>query len=438
MEQFVEKFANSGFIKGLQKMSGKLAGSPAFSALSGGMGATMGLIMIGAVVQIICAIGNLVAGWTAGNPIYDTIYLPYKLTMGMLGLFMTFSLSSAYAKNLKQHQMQSSFTALVCFILVVAPPVSATTTAGATIDALSLNALGSGGIFCAIIISLISVRITKFVIDHHWAIKLPDSVPEGVMNAFNSIIPAAVNIIFWYGLSLAVSAATGGTMTLANLITKALAIPMSYLISPVGMLVIVALGQLFWFFGIHGQSIVFTAIMVPYMTAYATNAALYEAGQPTVFNAVFLFGAAAVLGGGGNTLPLVFMGLKSKSKHISAICKASLGPGLFCINEPMCFGFPMMYNPIMMIPYVMAPVVVGIFMYAGYSLGLMSFPRVLILSCLPVGLGTFLQTMDIRNVLFVALMFPVCWLLYYPFFKVYEKQCIANEQAAEAAEAAQQ
>ena len=92
MTQFIEKFADSKFIHWLQELSIKMSKNDVFSTLSSGMGGTMGLIMIGAVIQIICAIGSLVAGWQAGDPVYDIIYMPYKLTMGMLGFFMCFSL----------------------------------------------------------------------------------------------------------------------------------------------------------------------------------------------------------------------------------------------------------------------------------------------------------------------------------------------------------
>ena len=65
------------------------------------MGGTMGLIMIGAVVQIICAVGSIAFGWKAGEPIYDALYMPYELTMGLLGLFMSFTLSYNYAKKIR-------------------------------------------------------------------------------------------------------------------------------------------------------------------------------------------------------------------------------------------------------------------------------------------------------------------------------------------------
>lgn len=432
MNSKLEQFANSKFMRKLQEGSVKLSQSPAFGTISQGMGGTMGLIMIGAVVQIICAVGGLAFGWKAGDAIYDILYMPYELTMGLLGLFMSFTLAYTYAKRLDvKGQIQAGFTSMVCFILVCSPLVSATTESGQTIRALNVSALGANGIFCAILIGLISVRITKFAIDHKWMIRMPDVVPEGILNSFNSIIPSGLNILFWYGLANMISGFTNGSMTLGTLITTVIATPLSYLVSPLGMIVIVTVFCLSWFFGIHGGSVVFTAIMPIYISAYATNAELASAGQSLVFNPIFLYGCLTILGGSGNTLPLCIMGLKSKSKQINAVAKASFVPGLFNINEPAIFGFPIMYNPILLIPFVLNSLVVMLFMYIAYTFEWMSYPSVLIMTTLPVGIQQFMSTLDWRNVVFVLLMFPIVFAIWFPFFKVYERQCIAKETAEE-------
>ena len=323
MEQAISKFTNSAFMNSLRKFSEKLTKSPTFSTISSGMGGTMCLIMVGAIIQIVCALGGLIWGWEAGHPIYDAIYLPYKLTMGMLGFFMCFSLAYNYSKRLKSGSpIQSGFIAIVCYLLVASPPVTVVLNES-TFDALNLGALSSNGLLVAMIVGLVSVRISKIVIDKNLVIKMPDSIPEGVLNSFNAIIPAGINIVICYGLSLLVSNFSGGSMTLANLITKVLGIPIGYLVSPLGMILIIILCQLFWFFGIHGTSVVFSAIMVPLISAYTMNAELASAGQPLVFSAVFLYGAVGGIGGTGNTLVLTLMGLKSKSKQIKSISKAS-------------------------------------------------------------------------------------------------------------------
>ena len=197
----IERFAESKFMRKLQEGSQKLASNEIFSTISGGMGATMGLIMVGAVIQIVCAVGAMF-GWDTSSASYQAFYMPYKLTMGLMGFFMCFSMAYNYAKRKKMNQMQSVVTALVCYILVVSPPVSASVVAadgtiGRAFDALNLSSLGS-------------VAISKFVIDHNWTIKLPDVVPEGIAHSFNAIIPMSVNIIVWYGISLIISAVSGG------------------------------------------------------------------------------------------------------------------------------------------------------------------------------------------------------------------------------------
>lgn len=428
----LESFAESKFMRGLQTGSQKLAQSAVFATIAGGMGATMGLIMLGAVVQIICAVGSIAFGWQPTDAIYQALNMPYKVTMGLLGLFMCFSLAYTYAKRLNLPQLQCAFTALVCFILVCSPPISATPEEGGTaFDAINLDNLGANGIFVAILIAMISVRITKTAVDHNWVIRMPDVVPEGILNSFNAIIPAGINLILWYGLSVIISNVTGAKMTLATIITTIIATPMSYLVSTPGMFVILILFGLCWFFGIHGGSVVFTAIMVQYFAAYTTNAELAAGGQPIIYNPVFIYGALTLLGGSGNTLPLCLMGLKSKSKQISAVAKAALPAGLFNINEPAIFGFPILYNPILAIPFILNPVICGIFMLLAWNLGLIGYPKVLILTTLPLGVQQFMSTLDWRNIVFVAAMFPICYLIYYPFFKVYEKQCLEKENAME-------
>ncbi len=433
MGNAIERFANSTFMKKLQAGSQRLSQNEVFATISGGMGATMGLIMIGAVIQIVCALGALLFGWDSASTSYQMFYMPYKLTMGMLGFFMCFTMAYNFAKRKGLHPMQSGFTALVCYLLVVSPVVTATAADGTTtFDALNLGNLGSGGMFVAIIVGLCSVAISKFVVKHNWVIKLPDVVPEGILNSFNAIIPTALNIIVWYGLAIAISGVSNGTLTLSSMITYVLSIPMNYLVSAPGMFLVIMLGNLCWFFGIHGTGVIFAAIMIPYFTAYQTNASLAASGMPLQWFPVFLFGMNAILGGSGNTLPLCVMGLKSKSKRISAVAKASIGPGLFNINEPAIFGFPIMYNATLLIPFILAPMAVGVLMLAAYQWNLMAYPSVMILTTLPVGLQSFMGNLDWRSFIFVALIYPVCHLIYYPFFKVYEKQCLEQEALEEA------
>lgn len=424
----LQKIAESKFMKSLERISLKFSGAPSFSALSNGMGEAMGLIMIGAIIQIITVLGTTFFGMDPNGEVYNILYTPYRLTMGCLALFMAFTIANAYAKNLEMNGISSGICSIICFLLVAAP-LQIAKVGENVITAINLDNLGSSSMFVAMVVAFASVRISKFAIDRKWVISMPDAVPEGILNSFNSIIPTGLNIIFWYGLAVIISKSTGGAMTLSSVITVALSVPISYLTSVPGMLLVLAIQQFLWFFGIHGTAVVYNALMIPYVAAFMTNAQLAAAGQPLVFNAVFLLGACSIMGGTGNTLPLVLLGLRSKSEQIRSISKASLAPSIFNINEPVIFGLPIMYNPILFIPYLLNPIIIAILMYIGYSTSLLGLPQVLIMAALPILMGTFMTTLDWKNVVFAVICFPLLMVIWYPFFKIYEKQCIENEEA---------
>ena len=145
------------------------------------------------------------------------------------------------------------------------------------------------------------------------------------------------------------------------------------------------------------------------------------------FNALFLMAGNNSLGGAGNILSLVLMGIRSKSKTLKTVSKAALPAAILNINEPVTFGFLIMYDPIMLIPFVLCPVVCALLYWAAYSTGLIALPSVMILTSLPVFMLQFMTTLDWKNVVFAIALLPVCWIIWYPFFKIYEKQMVEQE-----------
>lgn len=62
------------------------------------------------------------------------------------------------------------------------------------------------------------------------------------------------------------------------------------------------------------------------------------------------------MGGAGATISLVIaMILFTKHKNSNQLGKLSLAPALFNINEPIIFGYPIVYNLPLMIPFVLIP-----------------------------------------------------------------------------------
>lgn len=433
----MDKFFESKFAKGLQKVGEKLGSNRYLTAISGGLMGTMGLMLVGAIFQIIANLLVIFSLTSNTSMLYNFLIAPYNMTMGVISVVAAFGIAYVLAKGFGMKAMQSGVVSMVVFFLVAAPAqvvelshIDEATGAAATMTVMDTTSLGGVGLFTAIIVGLLTVRVTKFCQDKNIVIKMPDVVPQFLSDAFTSMIPLLFNVLIFHGVNFLLQQFMGVTLPLA--ITGILSIPFGAITSLGGMIVLGIFCLLMWVFGIHGTMIGYIVIMAPMMQAILGNGALVEAGQEPVFSSVMLFGALAMIGGTGNTLGLVIMGLRSKSEQIKAVSKAAIVPGIFNINEPAIFGYPIMYNPVLAIPYILNPIIVMILSYIGYTTGILKPGYVLLMSLMPIGVNEFLGTMSWTNLVFVFLMIPVTMLIWYPFFKIYERQLVTKEAAARA------
>ncbi|MCM8711884.1 PTS transporter subunit EIIC [Clostridium sp. SYSU_GA19001] len=430
----MEKLFESKFMIKLQDFGQKLGSNKFLAALQAAMMSLMGIIMVGAISQILCSLGSetMLNLFSSKSKIYSTLYLPYQFTMNCLSVWVVALLAFNYAKNLKMKSpIMNAVDALVCFLLISGSLI--TTEAGIT--GISMTYLGAQGMFIGFIVVFISVHIEKYCADKNIRIKMPDVVPPFLKDGFSAILPLLFNIILFLVVSTVVVSATGGAYNICSGFMKILGVPLNALTSVPGMFVLCIFGAILWCFGIHGTMILIPIIMPLGIQATVANAALHEAGKPLVFYPVALFGAIATCGGTGNTLPLVLMGLRSKSKQIKAVAKVSVVPGWFGINEPVTFGMPIMYNPVLCIPYILNIPFVMICTYFGYKLGFLTPGWISISALLPMGFGRYLSTLKWQNAIWDYLMLIPAAIVWYPFFKIYEKQLVAQESAALAEEA---
>lgn len=430
----MQKLFESNFMIKLQDFGQKLGSNKFLSALQGSMMSTMGVIMVGAVFQIITAVGPMLGLFETGDATYNLLYMPYNYTMNCLSFWIVILMAFNYAKALKMKSpIINAIDATVCFLIAT----SAFMTTAEGVTALNMAFLGSTGMFTGFLVVFVVVRVEKFCVDKNIRIKMPDVCPPFLVDGFSAIIPLLFNVIIFTVVSTVISSATGGALNLASGIMALLAAPLSVLISVPGMFVIGIFAVLLWCFGIHGTMIVYPVLMPMMLQALAENAAHAAAGEPLVFYPVALFGSMALCGGTGNTLPLALFGLRSKSKQIQAVAKVSAVPGWFGINEPMTFGMPIMYNPILCIPFVLNVPVVMLCTYLAYQFGFLQPAWIPIMALMPMGCAQYLGTLRWQNAIWDYLMIIPAGLVWFPFFKMYEKQLVAKEAEADALEAAE-
>lgn len=434
--------AKLGSFKYLQAMQGLMVSMP--------------MTIAGAIINILAnppmtadfvkgGIGSIFAPWyNFATANHDLLNIPYNMTMGMIGIFAVLGISYKLGTIYKMKGISHCIVALSMFLMVAAPQTTAlmmealpqALQAGDAVQAaqmatavLPASYLGAGGIFSAIVVAIVSVEIIRFCQERNLVIKMPDSVPPMVSQSFSAVIPLVFNIIFFFGLNVGLQQFFG--ISLPEVISTILSPVVSGVSNPIVMICVMMLAMFLWTLGIHGMSIVAPIIMPIFMQAVLGNAELVQNGGAAVVSAVLLFTAPGT-GGSGGTLGLCILGLRSKSKQIRTISRISLVPGFCQINEPMVFGMPIMYNPILMIPFLLTSLAMMLAMWACLCAGLISPQINVVLAMLPMGVGALLSTGDFRNFLFCWLMIPLQMLIYYPFFKVYERQLVAEETAAEA------
>lgn len=415
----------------LAPLADKLGRQRHLQAISDGMMMSLALIVVGSIFLIIANppinldlvdlntsnifLKALISWkqWAVAN--YNTITIPYTMTMGLIGLMTSFGVAYSLAQKYQMNTAINGIISMSVFLMISAPVQD---------GQLSMSYLGSDGLFVAIIIGLLSVEICRFV-GNQFVFSFPDSVPSAVTNFVNSLLPLAANIIIIYGMNLILMGTTG--KALPDLIMSVLTPAISSADNLWVYMGIFAFSNILWLFGINGSSIIFPIVFVLGLTNSGLNAELVNAGKTATHVMNLQMYRYAVLGGGGNTLGLVILMCLSKVKHIKSIGRLSIVPGICGINEPVIFGGPIVLNPIFAIPFVLMPCISIGLGYFVQSVGFVSMGYIIDPSFTPFFAQGFLSALDIRNVIFMFVLIAISVAVYYPFFKVYEKSLIEKE-----------
>lgn len=282
--------------------------------------------------------------------------------------------------------------------------------------------LGTSGIFIAIVMAIVATQLYFVCVRRNWVVKMPETVPLGVSRSFTALIPTFViafiiiilnGILIYFGTDI--FDIIGVPFTFVTNLTK----------SWLGIMVILFLIHALWVVGIHGASIIgafITPIMLANMAENASGSHIPFAGE---FN-----NSLVILGGSGSTLLMTFfIAFFAKSSQLKILGRASVVPAIFNINEPVIFGMPIVYNPYLAIPFLLAPMACGTLGYFAISSGFMNPIIALVPWPSPAGLGAFIGTGGDYKAAIVAIFSAILALLIYlPFVKLYDNKLFKGEQ----------
>lgn len=368
------------------------------------------------------------------------IELLFRSSMGLMALFVCMAISNSLAKHYKMQSMNTMIIAAVSFLITSAPSnlvvFSDILNKSKTIEkalegqsmALPMNYLGAEGIFTAIIIGLLVTESTRFLQDRGLLIKMPEAVPEPVKASFASIIPLVVNVVGIFLISLLVQSLTGGLLV-PDLIKKLFSPFVFAVDSVVGIFLISIVTQLLWVVGLHGSSIVSGLVGAFELGNLAANAEAVTKGLAPEFIYTEPFRAFfMILGGAGATIGLNILMLRSKDKQMRTLGKLAILPSIFNINEPIIFGVPIVLNPVLAIPFIGVQTVNGILTYIVMKLDILGKTYTYVPWTTPAPIGAAIATMSIIAFFWIIFLIVLDILMWYPFFKTYEKQLLKEEK----------
>lgn len=396
-------------------------------AVKDGFIAAMPVVLFSSIFMLIAYVPNIF-GFYWSETVEALIVKPYNYSMGILGLLvagttaksLTDSFNRDLPKNNQINNISTLLAAIVGFLLLAADPIE---------GGFGSGYLGTTGLLSAFVSAFIVVNVYNLFIKNNITIKMPKEVPPNISQTFKDLLPFAASAMIIYFVDIVVRNVAGANF--AQMVIELFQPLFSAADGYVGLAIIYGAMSFFWFIGIHGPSIVEPAISAIIYLNLDANLQMFQAGeQATHALTPGIQYFVATLGGTGATfvVPYMFM-FMAKSKQNKAIGKASFIPTSFGVNEPILFGGPLVLNPVFFIPFILAPIMnVWVFKFFVDFLGMNSFMYFLPWTTPgPIGLvlGTAFHPLSF---VLAGLLLVMDVLIYYPFFKVYDKQQVEREQ----------
>ena len=354
---------------------------------------------------------------------YDQIIMmPFNMTMGIMTIFVTIGVGYSLAKAHKMDGITSAALSLMSYLLIAAPLSE---------GGLPAANLGGTAVFTGVLSAFFSVELYRFMKKHNITIRMPEQVPPAIARSFEVLLPVLAVLLTLYPFSVWVQMEYG--MLIPELILAAFAPFVSASNSLPAILGALILCQLLWFAGIHGAAIV-VGLMSPFLLAnLSVNIDAFVAGEPipNVFTQPF-WDFYIFLGGSGATLALVILMAFSRSAHLKSIGRMSIVPGFFQINEPVIFGTPMVLNPTLFLPFLLVPCINATIAYFAVHSGLVGMGIATTPWTTPAIIGaSWGSGWTLAPSLLVLALLVLDIFLYLPFFKMFEKEVLAGQEATE-------
>lgn len=370
--------------------------------------------MVSAIPSLFNVVRNFI-------PVLPDLTALNTYSFGLVGMFIAFIIphSVCIKEDDKGRALIAGFTGVGTFMLCMNPQA---------VDegvAFEMWKFGSSGMFAAMVVGIVVGAIYKFAA-HHSFFGEDSVIPDFVKNWFDSIIPILLSLAIAYLLTFLAK------IDVFTVIALLLSPVTNFGQSLPGVVFIALVMDVFYFFGVSGWAFISVTLPITQGGMAENMAAVAAGATPTNINAYGL-SRYYMIGGELNALPLAFMMLFSKSKKNRTLGKATFVPSLFNINEPLVFS-TIVNNPYLFIPVILQAIILPANAYLWLQFDWASLhTQMFAMNFLPNAVSAyFLSNGDIRNVVLVAVNLILAAIIWYPFFKVFDKHAAEEEEKSEA------
>lgn len=414
----------------LLPIADKLNNNRYLTALRDGFMVALPLIIFGSIFVVIANLPFL------DKLLSEDAYAAYQnalnpasaATLSIMGLFVIVGIGYKLTEQYKLEAIYGGVVALAS-VLILTPQILEGIT-----GVIPTTALSAEGLFLGLITAFISAELYRFFVQRNWTIKMPPGVPDAVSRSFSALIPITLTLSVFLIIRIIFSYTSFETVQ--NFIYTIIQEPLTQLGSGLGATIVaVLLIQIFWFFGLHGQILINSVFDPIWYALNDQNLVAFQAGDelPNIITKQFIDTFLVGMGGSGMTLAVILLiFLIGRSRQLKELGKLGGPSGIFNVNEPIIFGLPIIMNPLILIPWLLAPVVITIITYVSMSIGLVPPPAGIIVPwTTPPIISGFLATGNawqgaVLQIVNLAIVMAIWW----PFLKILDKNYYENEKTA--------
>ena len=351
-----------------------------------------------------------------GGALRSILLMIQKTTVGMLAVYMTIALNVCYMnQTLQDERPVSRFGSLLgCvtgFFIIV----------GFFAGETDLSLLSGQGMFSALLSGIIGSALYRRFEE---VFKTGRSVfVDGADSAFNaalSVIKPFLAVVLCFAVTnylITICFEVESVQHLFMNVMDALFLKMHRSYS--SGLLFTFLISVMWWFGIHGNNVL-NQVAEDLFTEIIPGEIVSKSFIDTF---VIMGGTGCLI---GLLLAMIIFGRRNSTRKLA---RMAFIPCVFNISELLVFGFPVIYNPLMAIPFIMAPVLCYTNAFLCTRFGFMPNVTTSVVWTTPPLISGYLATGSVKGVIVQIINILISVACYAPFMIMHEKRSL-NEYSA--------